>query len=118
MRYATFPRPEWASVRHTLPPLPYGYWALEPSIDAWTLMLHHDKHHGSCVGSLNAALHDFRGSATRTWTHHGRNNHDKEITGATDAAWHAGYVERDHRLQHRSRRRQGRRTQRRGDPRY
>ena len=29
----------------TLPALPYAYEALEPSFDAATMHLHHDKHH-------------------------------------------------------------------------
>ena len=30
---------------HALPPLPYAYDALEPHIDARTMLLHHDQHH-------------------------------------------------------------------------
>lgn len=44
--------------RHLLPPLPYSHAALEPHIDARTMMLHHDKHHASYVEKLNAALVD------------------------------------------------------------
>lgn len=40
----------------TLPPLPYDFAALEPSIDARTMEIHHDKHHGAYVTNLNAAL--------------------------------------------------------------
>ena len=40
----------------TLPPLPYSYEALEPSFDAETMHLHHDKHHQSYVDKLNAAV--------------------------------------------------------------
>ncbi|MEO7102065.1 MAG: superoxide dismutase [Gemmatimonadaceae bacterium] len=40
----------------TLPPLPYDFAALEPSIDARTMEIHHDKHHGGYVKNLNAAL--------------------------------------------------------------
>ena len=40
----------------TLPPLTYGYEALEPYIDAETMHLHHDKHHQSYVDKLNAAV--------------------------------------------------------------
>jgi superoxide dismutase, Fe-Mn family len=40
----------------TLPPLPYSFDALEPSIDAKTMEIHHDKHHGAYVTNLNAAI--------------------------------------------------------------
>src|ERR1039457_3436285 len=40
----------------TLPPLPYAYDALEPSFDAETMHLHHDKHHQTYVNNLNAAV--------------------------------------------------------------
>src|SRR5215467_15015946 len=39
-----------------LPPLPYDYSALEPTIDAATMKLHHDMHHGAYVKNLNAAI--------------------------------------------------------------
>jgi Fe-Mn family superoxide dismutase len=39
-----------------LPPLPYGYAALEPHIDEETLRFHHDKHHQTYVDKANAAL--------------------------------------------------------------
>src|SRR3979411_417410 len=38
------------------PPLPYPKDALEPHIDAQTMEIHHDKHHGAYVTNLNAAL--------------------------------------------------------------
>ncbi len=41
--------------QHVLPPLPYANNALEPYIDAETMMLHHDKHHAAYVAGLNAA---------------------------------------------------------------
>src|SRR5512132_944409 len=41
---------------HEVPPLPYDYNALEPSIDEQTMRLHHDKHHQAYVNNLNAAL--------------------------------------------------------------
>jgi Fe-Mn family superoxide dismutase len=40
----------------TLPDLPYPFDALEPHIDAKTMEIHHDKHHGTYVTRLNAAL--------------------------------------------------------------
>ncbi len=40
----------------TLPKLPYAYDALEPSIDAETMMIHHDKHHQGYVNNLNKAM--------------------------------------------------------------
>jgi Fe-Mn family superoxide dismutase len=39
-----------------LPPLPYAFDALEPTIDAKTMEIHHDKHHQAYVTNLNAAL--------------------------------------------------------------
>ncbi len=39
-----------------LPPLPYGYDALEPHIDEATMRVHHDKHHQAYVTNANAAL--------------------------------------------------------------
>ena len=41
---------------YQVPPLPYDYSALEPYIDAQTMTLHHDKHHGAYVSNLNAAI--------------------------------------------------------------
>ena len=39
-----------------VPPLPYDYAALEPTIDEQTMRLHHDKHHQAYVDNANAAL--------------------------------------------------------------
>ena len=41
---------------YTVPPLPYSFDALEPYIDAKTMEIHHDKHHGAYVTNLNKAL--------------------------------------------------------------
>lgn len=43
---------------YELIPLPYGYDALEPHIDAQTMHLHHDKHLRAYVDNLNKALAD------------------------------------------------------------
>jgi Fe-Mn family superoxide dismutase len=40
----------------TLPPLPYPNNALEPSIDALTMEIHHDRHHKAYVDNLNKAV--------------------------------------------------------------
>ncbi len=40
------------------PPLPYAYDALEPYIDARTMMLHHDRHLRAYTDNLNAPLAD------------------------------------------------------------
>lgn len=42
-----------------LPPLPYPNNALEPHIDALTMEIHHDRHHGTYVNNVNAALKDL-----------------------------------------------------------
>ena len=39
-----------------LPPLPYSYDALEPFLDARTVMLHHGRHLQTYVDQLNKAL--------------------------------------------------------------
>ncbi len=41
---------------YTLPDLPYPFDALEPYIDARTMEIHHDRHHGTYVTNVNAAL--------------------------------------------------------------
>ena len=41
---------------YEVPPLPYDYNALEPTIDEQTMRLHHDKHHQAYVDNANAAL--------------------------------------------------------------
>jgi superoxide dismutase, Fe-Mn family len=46
---------------YTLPPLPYGFDALEPSINAETMKLHHDKHHATYVKGANEALTKLAG---------------------------------------------------------
>lgn len=40
----------------TLPPLPYDYGALDPTIDAETMRLHHTKHHQAYVDKLNEGV--------------------------------------------------------------
>jgi len=49
-----------------LPPLPYAYDALEPTIDAQTMTIHHDKHHAAYVNNLNAALEKHPELADKT----------------------------------------------------
>ena len=41
---------------YELPPLPYDYNALEPTIDEQTMRIHHDKHHQAYVDNVNKAL--------------------------------------------------------------
>lgn len=44
-----------ARAKHTLPELPYDYNALEPTISAEIMQLHHQKHHATYVNNLNVA---------------------------------------------------------------
>ena len=53
-------------VAYTLPPLPYAFDALEPYIDAKTMEIHHDKHHGAYVTNLNKALESAPDLAGKT----------------------------------------------------
>jgi Fe-Mn family superoxide dismutase len=41
---------------YELPPLPYDYGALEPTIDEQTMRIHHGKHHQAYVDNLNKAV--------------------------------------------------------------
>nr|CAR82602.1 mitochondrial manganese superoxide dismutase [Xantho poressa] len=45
----------WCRQKHTLPDLPYDYGALEPTISAEIMQLHHSKHHQTYVNNLNVA---------------------------------------------------------------
>jgi len=53
---APSPAPATGGAAHTLPPLPYDAAALEPHIDAQTMLIHHGKHHQAYVTNLNTAL--------------------------------------------------------------
>lgn len=46
--------PAWAEF--SLPPLPYPADALAPAIDATTMTIHHDRHHGAYVANLNSQI--------------------------------------------------------------
>ncbi|MCW6661024.1 superoxide dismutase [Aerococcaceae bacterium NML201209] len=50
----------------TLPNLPYAYEALEPTIDARTMEIHHSKHHAAYVNNLNAALENHADLAAKS----------------------------------------------------
>lgn len=53
---------------YVLPPLPYGYEALEPVISAETLHYHHDKHLQTYVDNLNKALEFLPEQQAKTLT--------------------------------------------------
>ena len=48
--------PAQAAAEFSLPPLPYAPKALEPTIDARTMTIHHDRHHAAYVANLNAQI--------------------------------------------------------------
>jgi Fe-Mn family superoxide dismutase len=47
-----------------LPPLGYAFDALEPHIDAQTMMIHHDRHHAAYVNNANALVPQWPELAT------------------------------------------------------
>jgi superoxide dismutase len=47
---------QWATAQFTQAPLPYGFAALEPHIDAQTMEIHFTKHHAAYIKNLNAAV--------------------------------------------------------------
>lgn len=58
----TATRKAWAQAAttgpHSLPALPYAVNANEAAIDAMTMEIHHQRHHGAQVAALNNALRD------------------------------------------------------------
>jgi len=48
-----------------LPPLGYGYEALEPTIDTLTMTIHHGRHHGAYVAALNKIAEQYPALATK-----------------------------------------------------
>ncbi len=42
-----------------VPPLGYGFDALEPYIDTATMMIHHDRHHGAYVAAANGLVEKY-----------------------------------------------------------
>jgi len=48
--------PAQPSGPYKLPPLGYAYEALEPNIDAQTMTIHHQRHHGAYVNALNGLV--------------------------------------------------------------
>ncbi len=51
---------------YELPPLPYAYDALAPTISQETMELHHDKHHATYVTNVNNALKDHPDLAAKS----------------------------------------------------
>jgi Fe-Mn family superoxide dismutase len=49
-----------------VPPLGYGFDALEPYIDTTTMMIHHDRHHGAYVAALNGLVEKYPDLAAKT----------------------------------------------------
>jgi len=53
-------------MKYTLPELKFATNALEPIIDAKTMEIHHQKHHGAYIANLNKALEGLE--AFETWS--------------------------------------------------
>jgi hypothetical protein len=54
---------------YSLPPLPYAYDALDPSIDPKAMRLHHDKHHSASVKGANEPLAKLAETLSSTLSH-------------------------------------------------
>jgi Fe-Mn family superoxide dismutase len=52
--------------KYTLPELTYDYAALEPSISARIMELHHSKHHAAYVAGVNSALEQMEEARTKS----------------------------------------------------
>jgi Fe-Mn family superoxide dismutase len=75
-----------------LPPLPYGYDALEPVIGAETMRTHHDKHHAKYVDTVNELIRDvgLEGKDLETIIAEAeRRSHTKLVNNAGQAWNHA-----------------------------
>lgn len=46
-------------MKHKFPEIEYGYYALEPYIDAKTMEIHHSKHHKAYFDKFNTALEGY-----------------------------------------------------------
>src|SRR5437762_9312099 len=58
------PPAAWAQAPFKLPPLGYANEALEPHIDATTMMIHHDRHHAAYVNNCNQLVERWKDLAT------------------------------------------------------
>ena len=77
-----------------LPDLPYPYDALEPHIDAETMRIHHDLHHGAYVTNANAALEgtDLAGASVESvLTNLDALPDDKQTAVRNNAGGHANH---------------------------
>jgi superoxide dismutase, Fe-Mn family len=75
-----------------LPPLPYEYDALEPTISAETLEFHHDKHHKAYVDKTNQMLKD-EGRTAATLEEVVKSSQGKLFNNAAQAWNHAFFWE-------------------------
>jgi Fe-Mn family superoxide dismutase len=64
-RFGVSPGLAQAKPAIALPPLGYPNEALEPHIDATTMMIHHDRHHAAYVNALNGLVEKYPDLATK-----------------------------------------------------
>lgn len=77
---------------YVLPPLPYDYEALEPTISAETLHYHHDKHLQTYVDNLNKALEPLPQQQAKTLTQLLRTVYEVPAQQRSDVIHNAGGV--------------------------
>lgn len=76
-----------------LPPLPYPYGALAPTVSDATLHVHHDKHHAKYVETLNQLLQkSSQGAGTLEQViRQAKANGDKKLFNNAGQAWNHGF---------------------------
>jgi superoxide dismutase, Fe-Mn family len=75
----------------SLPDLPFGYDALQPTMSSDTLHLHHDKHHKKYVDTVNQLLAGKPASSLEDVIKDAHKNGDKKLFNNAAQAWNHAF---------------------------